>query len=578
MADGVPHSDVEAAMGRILDWPEMGRSPQLAQFLAYIVRRTLAGEAQAIKAYSIAVDVLGRPASFDPQSDPIVRVQARRLRALLEQYYAGEGLADPVRIDLPVGRYVPEFSSYRAEAPDTAQPDGGREIVAPLPVPPRGHVTLSWFVLAAIALGLLALAYSLSTWAPRQARVDNLADNAGRPVVSIMEFENLTGTNSGVSLAAGLALELVTDLEQFDTMNISYGGSRSARGGDGARADFALNGIVRRDGENLQYSAILTALARNEVVWNRTITLDAAEAQRPDVLDYVSGILSRVLGSSRGPLHARARALIAGGGNLAGRETLYLCRMLFDYYRDTGSYDVAARANACFEALGERGRQNGPALAAMASLAAESAANAGASALSRTDRFGLADSLLNEAEALAPVSSFVWEQRARLAEERGQHEAAEAAYSSALQLNPANLDAVAARARHLAFMGRIDEGASLAREAIVGAPAPPPWYLAAPTLQRLADGDYAAALEDAMLYARADHELGPILAVMAARGRGDSETVSRYLPQVLDIPSFRAFGIMTQLKWRISDPALLSAIRQALLDAGVPIQAMDNGF
>ncbi len=75
---------------------------------------TLAGDEGAIKAYSIAVDVFGRPQSFDPQSDPIVRVQARRLRTLLEQFYdAGLGRAN-VQIRLPLGRYVPEFRSVAA--------------------------------------------------------------------------------------------------------------------------------------------------------------------------------------------------------------------------------------------------------------------------------------------------------------------------------------------------------------------------------------------------------------------------------------------------------------------------------
>jgi len=572
-----PHSDeVETALGRLRGWPGLARSPQLAQFLDYIVKRTLAGEAAAIKAYSIAVDVFGRPADFDPQADPIVRVQARRLRALLEQYYAGDGLAEPVRIRLPVGRYVPEFS-LQAPQPAALPPSGAG--VVPLPVPPRGQVTVSWFTLAAIALGLLALAYSLSTWGPRQERVEALADVAGRPALVVMEFENLTGSAEAVSVTAGLALELVTDLEHFETMSVGYGGSRGTRGAGAAPADFVLNGIVRREDERLQYSAILTATARNEVVWSRTVSLTPAEAARPDVLDYVSGILSRVLGSSRGPLHARGRALAASGAAVTGHETLYACRMLFDLYRDSGAYEVAGRARACFAGLGARARGNGPALAAMASLTAEMAGEASASpARARTARLARADEWLDAAEALSPVSSFVWEQRARLAEARGQHETAEAAYSSALQLNPANLDAVAARARHLAFLGRLDEAAALARTAIEGAPEPPPWYLAAPTLKRLAAEDYAAALEDAVLYARADHELGPILAVMAARGEGDGETVSRYLPQVLDVPGFRAFGIMPPLRWRIADPVLLGAIRQSLLDAGVPAAAMDGAF
>ena len=93
MTDPAPQSEaILTALERLLAWPEIARSPQLGRFLAYIVQRTLDGNEQAIKAYSIAVDVFGRPADFDPQADPIVRVQARRLRALLDDYYSGPGI------------------------------------------------------------------------------------------------------------------------------------------------------------------------------------------------------------------------------------------------------------------------------------------------------------------------------------------------------------------------------------------------------------------------------------------------------------------------------------------------------
>ena len=63
------------------------------------VEKTLAGDEGSIKAYSVAVDVFGRPQSFDPQSDPIVRVQARRLRTLLEQFYESGEARSAVAID-----------------------------------------------------------------------------------------------------------------------------------------------------------------------------------------------------------------------------------------------------------------------------------------------------------------------------------------------------------------------------------------------------------------------------------------------------------------------------------------------
>jgi len=574
--------EVEQALQRLLEWPEIARSPQLAGFLDYIVRRTLAGDPQSIKAYSIAVDVLGRPPDFDPQADPIVRVQARRLRALLEQFYRGPGAGETVRIALPVGRYVPEFVEVEPSDADSPPPENrdpeARQIVGALAPPRRGHVTVSWFVLAVIALGAAVLAYALSTWGPRQEQSARAAGLMPQPAVTVVEFQNLTGAADDLRHAAGLAIELVTDLEQFETMTVRYGGSGDINAAVAGGADFVLSGIVRREGDTLQYSAILTDVVRAGTVWNKAIALGPDEAGRGEVLDGVSDALSRVLGSPRGPVHAGARRLLLEGGAIAGGENLYLCRMLFDLYRESESYAMAERANACFAALGARERASGQALAATASLTAEFAANAGASVASQADRFRIAGELLRQALVAAPLSGFVWEQLARLEEARGAPEAAIAAYASALQLNPASTDAMAAQARFLAFIGRLDDAIPLAATAIDAAPDTPPWYLGVPTLAALREGQYAAAIEYAEIYADADRELGPVLAIMAAQGLGDGDAVNRHLPRVLETPTFRAYGVLNQLRRRIGDEALLERVRDALLAAGVPPQSLLRPF
>ena len=104
MTDPEPQREaILTALERLLAWPEISRSPQLGRFLDYIVNRTLEGAEGSIKAYSIAVDVFGRATDFDPQADPIVRVQARRLRALLSDYYRGPGLGEAVPLSLRGG-------------------------------------------------------------------------------------------------------------------------------------------------------------------------------------------------------------------------------------------------------------------------------------------------------------------------------------------------------------------------------------------------------------------------------------------------------------------------------------------
>lgn len=116
-APDAPSAEViQSQLDRILGSPQFRDSLRLTRFLSFAVATTLAGKASCIKAYTIATQALDRGTDFDPQNDPIVRVEAGRLRQALTRYYAKDGRDDPVLIDLPRGTYVPSFRN-RASTP-----------------------------------------------------------------------------------------------------------------------------------------------------------------------------------------------------------------------------------------------------------------------------------------------------------------------------------------------------------------------------------------------------------------------------------------------------------------------------
>jgi serine/threonine-protein kinase len=82
--------------------------------LRFTVVHTLDGDSASAKESLIGIHVFGRQADYNPATDPIVRVEARRLRRKLSSYYLGDGRCDPVRIDVPKGGYVPVFAAQRA--------------------------------------------------------------------------------------------------------------------------------------------------------------------------------------------------------------------------------------------------------------------------------------------------------------------------------------------------------------------------------------------------------------------------------------------------------------------------------
>jgi tetratricopeptide (TPR) repeat protein len=126
-APGSPQAaEIRDELSRIVASPPFRGSLRLTSFLTYVVEATLAGKGERIKSYTIALEALGRDSSFDPQADPIVRVEAGRLRRALAHYYAIAGRDDPVVIDLPRGNYVPTFRRRRTPVGLRKLPFSGR--------------------------------------------------------------------------------------------------------------------------------------------------------------------------------------------------------------------------------------------------------------------------------------------------------------------------------------------------------------------------------------------------------------------------------------------------------------------
>jgi hypothetical protein len=102
--------EVRTQLNLVLAGSTLSHAPKLASFLRFVVEAALAGGANRLKDYTIAVGALGRRLDFDPQTDAIVRVDAIRVRRALARYYAIEGARDPILIELPRRSYAPTFS------------------------------------------------------------------------------------------------------------------------------------------------------------------------------------------------------------------------------------------------------------------------------------------------------------------------------------------------------------------------------------------------------------------------------------------------------------------------------------
>src|SRR5215467_6345153 len=180
-----PHErQVRSQLERILSSTLFTRSERMSAFLRFVVEQTLAGQGGSLKEQVLGSELYGKGPEFDGAVDTIVRVEARRLRDKLREYYA-EFPRDPILISLPKGTYVPLFEENKAAIAS----------VATLPLKPEAvHVTrgLRWRRIAATS-SLAALLGSVLTWVALHERPKTTAN-----LVKIASFR---GQKQGLALS-----------------------------------------------------------------------------------------------------------------------------------------------------------------------------------------------------------------------------------------------------------------------------------------------------------------------------------------------------------------------------------------
>ena len=152
---------LQAQVERILRSDVFRNSDVLRRLLRFLADKCSAGEADQLKEYTIGIDALGKPATYDPRQDSVVRIQVGRLRAKLAEYYRGEGKDDPVIVDLPKGRFK---LSCEPRPPEVATETAAHipPEVSP-PVPATKAIPWRNIAVAAVALLVVALGWGAYT-------------------------------------------------------------------------------------------------------------------------------------------------------------------------------------------------------------------------------------------------------------------------------------------------------------------------------------------------------------------------------------------------------------------------------
>ena len=234
---GVPAEDVRAQLERILASDQFRRSDRLSRFFRFVVEEALCGRGRNIKEYVIATEVFDKPREFDPRVDPIVRVEARRLRAKLLDYYSDEGRADAVSISIKKHGYVPEFAlQARQGSEDAGQEHGPSPPVGRTRLPPGAAVAVLPFV-------------DMS----REGDHDHFCDGL---------TEELINTLTGVR-----GLQVISRSSSFQFRGLAQDVRKV---GEDLGAAVVLEGSVRKNGRKVRITAHLSRANDGVHLWSET--------------------------------------------------------------------------------------------------------------------------------------------------------------------------------------------------------------------------------------------------------------------------------------------------------------------
>jgi TolB-like protein/Tfp pilus assembly protein PilF len=265
-------TEILECLDRMLANPIFIKAERQKRFLRYVVTQTLAGCADLLKGYTIAVEVFERPPSFDPAVDTIVRVEAMRLRAKLREYYDGDGRSDPVRFELPKGSYAARIVFRERESPTSA----------------------------ATATHATAVGTDMST------AVHPIED---KPSLAVLPFANMSSDPQQEYFADGITESLITELSRLSGLFVISRHSSFVYKGISKRAEeigtelgvkYLLEGSVQRVGEQVRITAQLVDTTSDAHLWAERYDREIKDifAVQDDVTRRIIAVLQVKLASN----------------------------------------------------------------------------------------------------------------------------------------------------------------------------------------------------------------------------------------------------------------------------------------
>lgn len=337
----IPPEAVREGLRKIVSSSGFPATERTRKLLEFLVGETLAGRGGRIKAYCIGTGVFGRPESFDPQKDPIVRIEAARLRRELEHYYLTDGTDDRVIIDIPKGGYVPRFLLREAAPARTT----GNARLEPRPAEAswRRSIQLGHWIIAVLAVLLLGLvgARLLEGTRPEQR-------SAAVPVpgVLVKPLADLTRSRESALLAQGLTERIIEKISRFKELAVIPGDAGATQPST-AVARYEFGGTLRDDAGQLVVQARLVDRMDGRVVWAESFDVALQPQQLFEVELKVADQIATRIAEPSGIVFEQERRMLLDAP--PDSMNAYLCTLSAYVYRATSSAAQFPAIRACLQ-------------------------------------------------------------------------------------------------------------------------------------------------------------------------------------------------------------------------------------
>lgn len=581
--DGITPDDARDALARVLGSSEFAQAARLSAFLRYVVTEAVEGRGAAIKGYAIAVDVFGRSADFDQSADPIVRVEASRLRRALAQYYQHSGAEDPVWIELPRGGYAPAFVRQPGDDPTPAPPPPPLSSAAgtegdppPLPamVPLPGVRRFRALVSIGLAIALAALAFLVwnAIQRPGPATVgalppSQLDDPQHRPTVAVALIDDLGTSGDDAQIARGLTTEIVAALARFREITVFTLDASVTRPSQG----YLLTGGMRRSGNELRLTMQLVDAVSGRALWSETYERVFTERTLATTQDDIAGRVATAVAQPYGVVYEHELDL---AGQRPPAMDGYGCVMrAYEYWRKLNAPDHAV-VRSCLEATVAREAGYAAAWYALTFFYLDEY-RYGYNVRPGYDPIDRALQAAQRAVSLAATDARAYEALYAAYFFRGDVEGFKRAGADALRLNPYNPEIMADFGNRLALSGAWDEGLALVRKAMALNPGHPGWYYIPLLLDSYRRGKYQGALSFAERMGMPDFYRTWVMIAMTLGQMGDTERATQALARLNALkPDFAGKARDEMRRWGFRDDLIRISI-EGLAKAGLVMPGED---